>query len=171
MYGNVAGIDNINAAIQNWYNPKNENSNEIRVNHQYFRIGDRVLQLKNQPEDDIYNGDIGIIRDIDLDNEEIVVEFDVGEVIYQKAMFSNLTLAYAISIHKSQGSEFDIVLMCVFKDYGFMLNKQLIYTAITRAKKSLMILGDYFTFLAKSHVENINIRKTTLVDMIYKVIE
>ena len=171
MYGNVAGIDNINAAIQNWYNPKTPDSQEIRVNHQVFRIGDRVLQLKNQPEDDIFNGDIGVIIDIDLENEEIIVKFDIGEVIYQKAMFSNLTLAYAISIHKSQGSEFDFVLMCVFNDYGFMLNKQLIYTAITRAKKSLMILGDYFTFLSKSRVENINIRKTTLYEMINKNFE
>ena len=65
MYGNVAGIDNINAAIQEWYNPKVENEPEIRVNHQVFRIGDRVLQLKNQPEDDIYNGDIGVIIDIE----------------------------------------------------------------------------------------------------------
>ena len=171
MYGNVAGIDNINAAIQNWYNPKTNDSVEIRVNHQVFRIGDRVLQLKNQPEDDIFNGDIGVIIDIDLENEEIVVEFDIGEVIYQKAMFANLTLAYAISIHKSQGSEFDFVLMCVFNDYGFMLNKQLIYTAITRAKKSLMILGDYKTFISKSRVENINVRKTTLYEMIHKNFE
>lgn len=171
MYGNVAGIDNINAAIQNWYNPKTNDSVEIRVNHQVFRIGDRVLQLKNQPEDDIFNGDIGVIIDIDLENEEIVVEFDIGEVIYQKAMFANLTLAYAISIHKSQGSEFDFVLMCVFNDYGFMLNKQLIYTAITRAKKSLMILGDYKTFISKSRIENINVRKTTLYEMIHKNFE
>ena len=171
MYGNVAGIDNINAAIQNWYNPKTNDTIEIRVNHQVFRVGDRVLQLKNQPEDDIFNGDIGVIIDIDLENEEIVVEFDIGEVIYQKAMFANLTLAYAISIHKSQGSEFDFVLMCVFNDYGFMLNKQLIYTAITRAKKSLMILGDYKTFIFKSRIENINVRKTTLYEMIHKYFE
>lgn len=166
MYGNVAGIDNINSAIQQWYNPKSVYSSEIRVNHQVFRIGDRVLQLKNQPEDDIFNGDIGIITDIDLDNEEIVVEFDVGEVIYPKNMHSNLTLAYAISIHKSQGSEFDYVIMCVFNDYGFMLNKQLIYTGITRAKKTLLLLGDYKTFIQKSARENINLRKTSLIERI-----
>jgi len=170
MYGNVAGIDNINAAIQQWYNPKSDDL-EIRVNHQVFRIGDRVLQLKNQPEDDIYNGDIGVITDIDLIEEEITVEFDVGEVIYTKPYFSNLTLAYAISIHKSQGSEFDFVIMCVFNDYGFMLNKQLLYTGITRAKKKLLILGDYFTFIKKSMMENTNIRNTGLVEMINKVIE
>lgn len=171
MYANVAGIDNINAAIQQWYNPKNELTNEVKVNHQVFREGDRVLQLKNQPEDDIYNGDIGVVIDIDLENEELTVLFDVGEVVYPKSMFSNLTLAYAISIHKSQGSEFDIVIMCVFSDYGFMLNKQLIYTGITRAKKSLMIMGDFFTFMKKSLTENINVRKTSLNDRLNEVFE
>ena len=169
MYGNVAGIDNINAAIQEWYNPKDEYSNEVRVNHQVFRVGDRVLQLKNQPEDDIYNGDIGVIVDIDENGEELVVEFDIGEVIYPKAMFSNLTLAYAISIHKSQGSEFNFVIMCVFNDYGFMLNKQLIYTGITRAKKSLILLGDYYTFIKKSQLENQNKRNTDLVNRINEI--
>lgn len=171
MYANVAGIDNINAAIQAWYNPKKIDEYEVRVNHQVFRIGDRVLQLKNQPEDDIYNGDIGIIVDIDIENEELTVEFDVGEVVYQKNTFSNLTLAYAISIHKSQGSEFDIVIMCVFKDYGIMLNKQLIYTGITRAKKSLLLIGDYYTFIHKSLHENINIRKTSLIDRVLENFE
>lgn len=170
MYGNVAGIDNINAAIQQWYNPKDEYSKEVRVNHQVFREGDRVLQLKNQPEDDIYNGDIGVIIDIDYENEELTVEFDVGEVVYPKAMFSNLTLAYAISIHKSQGSEFDIVIMCIFSDYGFMLNKQLIYTGITRAKKSLMIMGDFYTFMKRSLTENVNLRRTSLIERINELL-
>ena len=169
MYGNVAGIDNINSTIQQWYNPKNEFSKEVRVNHQVFREGDRVLQLKNQPEDGIFNGDIGVIIDIDYEAEELTVLFDDVQVTYQKAMLNNLTLAYAISIHKSQGSEFDFVIMCVFNDYGFMLNKQLIYTAITRAKKSLLILGDYQTFIKKSSVNNQNLRKTSLIKRINEI--
>lgn len=171
MYGNVAGIDNINSAIQEWYNPRNDNNVEIIVNHQIFRVGDRVLQLKNQPEDDIFNGDIGVILDIDLQEEEITVLFDNNEIVYNKTMFSNLTLAYAISIHKSQGSEFDIVLMCIFNDYSFMLNKQLIYTGITRAKKSLLLLGDYITFLKKVYIENKDSRKTTLINRINEALE
>lgn len=171
MYGNVAGIDNINAAIQDWYNPYNGQNEEVRVNHQVFRVGDRVLQLKNQPDDDIFNGDIGVITSIDLKEEEMIVEFDVGEVTYTKNNFSNLTLAYAISIHKSQGSEFNFVIMCIFNDYGFMLNKQLLYTGITRAKKSLIILGDYYTFIKKSSQENLNIRKTALIPRIKELLE
>lgn len=166
MYGNVAGIDNINAAIQEWYNPHREDSLEIRVNHQIFREGDRVLQLKNQPEDDIFNGDIGVIKEINPEDGEIVVEFDSGLVEYTKNTISNLTLAYAISIHKSQGSEFEFVIMCVFRDYGIMLNKQLIYTGITRAKKSLLLLGDYYTFIKSSRLENLNVRRTDLLEKI-----
>lgn len=171
MYGNVAGIDNINATIQAWYNPKSIDKDEVRVNHQVFRIGDRVLQLKNQPEDDIFNGDIGVITNIDIEEEELTVKFDVGEVVYTKNTFSNLTLAYAISIHKSQGSEFDHVIMCVFNDYGFMLNKQLIYTGVTRAKKTLVLIGDFNTFVHKSLTENKNIRNTSLKERILEYFE
>ena len=100
----------------------------------------------------------------------MVVLFDVGEVIYTKNTFSNLTLAYAISIHKSQGSEFDFVIMTVFDDYNFMLNKQLIYTGITRAKKFLTIIGNYQTFLKKSRIENKEKRKTSLAERIDKLL-
>ena len=164
MYSGIAGIDNINYAIQKWYNPPSEHKNEIRVGHQIIREGDRVLQLKNQVEDDVYNGDIGIVQEIDLEEEEIYVEFDSGIVIYPKQLHSNLTLAYAISIHKAQGSEFNYVIMCIFNEFYPLLNKQLIYTAISRAKTKLFILGDYRTFLYKSRLENKDLRKTTLIE-------
>jgi ATP-dependent exoDNAse (exonuclease V), alpha subunit - helicase superfamily I member len=166
MYANVAGIDNINATIQDAFNPYDGKSPQVHINHQVFRVHDRVLQLKNQPEDDIYNGDIGEIIYISSDLEEMIVRFDVGEIEYSKVYFQNLTLAYAISIHKSQGSEFNHVIMGIFKEYGNMLNKQLLYTGITRAKQTLTILGDYKTFLMKSMEENKKIRKTTLVKRI-----
>ncbi len=170
MYAGVCGIDSINATIQDFYNPKTKNSKEIKINHQVIRENDRVLQLKNQPEDDIYNGDIGVVKEIDLENEELTVEFDVGEVIYSKAMFINLTLAYAISVHKSQGSEFQYVIMCILNDFSYMLNKQLIYTGITRAKKSLIILGNCQTFINKSKIENLKVRKTNLITQINKTL-
>lgn len=170
MYAGVAGIDNINAAIQDYINPKTKDSKEIRINHQVIRENDRVLQLKNQPEDDIYNGDIGVVSSIDLENEEITVTFDIGEVIYPKTLFSNLTLAYAISIHKAQGSEFNLVIMCIFNEFSYMLNKPLIYTGVTRAKKNLVIFGDFLTFLNKCLLENSKIRKTNLYNQIMAII-
>ena len=162
MYANVAGIDNVNRHIQDFLNPAENGKPEIISGHQVFRLHDRVLQLKNQPDDDIFNGDIGFIIDIDNEKEIIVVDFDGNIVEYTRPFFVNLTLAYAISVHKAQGSEFKIVIMCVFSEYGMMLNKKLIYTAVSRAKKNLIILGNYQTFLYKSLIEEKRQRQTTL---------
>ncbi len=170
MYANVAGIDNINRTIQDFVNPKSEDKPEMGCGHQILRLYDRVLQLKNQPEDDIFNGDIGYIIDVDEEKEILVVDFDGNIVEYNKTTLPNLTLAYAISVHKSQGSEFKIVIMCVFKDYGMMLNKKLIYTAVSRAKKNLIILGNYQTFLYKSTIEERRVRNTTLKQKLEKIL-
>ena len=96
------------------------------------------------------------IVEIDEENDSLVVDFDGHYVEYTRPFFSNLTLAYAMSVHKAQGSEFNIVFMCVFKEYGWMLNKKLIYTAVSRAKKSLIILGDEDAFMIKSNEKRMN---------------
>lgn len=170
IYAAVAGIDNINQTIQDFVNPKSDDKPEIRVGHQIFRLNDRVLQLKNQPEDDIFNGDIGYIVDLDLENETMVVNFDGNEVEYSKNLFVNLTLAYAMSVHKAQGSEFKIVIMGAFREYGQMFNKKLIYTAVSRAKQALIILGNFETFLQQSKTEDKTVRKTTLQLRLKKVL-
>ena len=115
MYANVAGIDNINRHIQDFINPHDKDKPECISGHQVFRLNDKVLQLKNQPEEDIFNGDVGYIVEIDEENDSLVVDFDGHYVEYTRPFFSNLTLAYAMSVHKAQGSEFNIVFMCVFK--------------------------------------------------------
>lgn len=171
MYAGVSGIDNINKMIQDTFNPSAQDKPELRITHQIIRLGDRVLQLKNQPDDDIFNGDIGVVIDIDLDNEELVVDFDGKEVIYTRQTLNHLTLAYAISVHKAQGSEFPWVIFCVFSSFDKMLNKPLLYTGISRAKKSLLIFGDYQTFVTKSNQEEKNIRKTTLTKRIIQIME
>lgn len=145
--GNV-GIDALNRELQKLCNPPEEWKVELTVGYRTFREGDKILQLKNQPEDDVYNGDIGILEEIILaeDSEDkrntIVVNFDGNLVIYSSENFNNITHAYCVSIHKSQGSEYPIVIMPLVREYYYMLSKKLLYTGITRARKSLILLGD-----------------------------
>ncbi|MGM9970782.1 MAG: ATP-dependent RecD-like DNA helicase [Anaeroplasmataceae bacterium] len=160
MYSGVCGIDAINTAIQNKFNTSD---NMIVRGNKIFKQNDKVLQLQNDPILGIMNGDIGYIKDIHKDEEAdyLYIDFDGVIVKYPASNFDNLTLAYAISIHKSQGSEYENVIMPVVPSYFVMLKRKLLYTAITRAKKKLIIIGDF-----PSLVNGINkpdeIRQTTL---------
>ena len=142
MYAGVAGIDAVNAAIQKRYN-KEEEKVLIRED-KIFKVNDKVLQLKNDGKLEIMNGDIGTIVDIskNSDNDKMIINFDGRNIDYPLTTLENLTLAYAMSIHKSQGNEFDNVIMPILPSYTTMLRKKLIYTGVTRAKKKLIILGD-----------------------------
>lgn len=147
MYNGVAGIDALNKAMQELCNPPDINKNELQLGYRLFREQDKILQLKNQPDDGVYNGDIGKIVEIisaknDFDHvARVIVEYDGIFVEYTGDLLQNITHAYCISIHKSQGSEYPIVVMPILKDYIYMLQRRLIYTGITRAKKSLVLLG------------------------------
>jgi exodeoxyribonuclease V alpha subunit len=170
MYKGINGIDNLNKKLQDIFNPKSDSKNEIEYFGTRYREGDKVLQIKNVSDYDVSNGDIGIIDYIgnEKDNYRIVIDFD-GELIdYTKADFEFVRLGYAISIHKAQGSEFDIVVIPMDLAFSRMLYRKLIYTAVTRAKKSLTLIGEKEA-LSRS-VENIKeeSRKTTLKDMIIK---
>lgn len=170
MYHGNIGINALNAYLQNVCNPKTEFKKEIPYGKRCFRISDKVLQLKNQVEDGIYNGDIGIIIDIIIATEDvrrknkIIVDFDGIEVEYQGEQFKNITHAYCISIHKSQGSEYPIVIMPIFKEYSYMLEKRLLYTGITRAKKKLFLVGDEDLFFESVRIKNKHVRLTTLCE-------
>jgi len=117
------------------------------------------------PDDNVYNGDIGIIDRIDNGNKkEIHIDFDHNIVKYTPANYINFRLAYAISIHKAQGSEFDIVVLPIVKGYRKMLYQKLIYTAVTRAKKKLYIIGDIEALRYASKNTESDIRRTTIKD-------
>ena len=137
----VAGIDFVNAYIQGKYNPENEKV--ILRDYKKFKKGDKVLQTKNDAILDVMNGDIGTIVDIvkGEEKDDIIIDFDGKIVNYPVKNLDDLSLAYAISIHKSQGSEFKNVIMPVLPAYNIMLRKKIIYTGITRAKEKLIILG------------------------------
>ncbi len=147
MYKGAVGIDRINECLQDCINPKKNNTKEIKHYHRRFRLGDKVIQLVNRPEHHIMNGDIGYIKHVFLDDDseddtKLVIDYDGNEVHYKSSDLNDITLAYCISIHKAQGSEFDIVILILSKSYYIMLRKRLLYTAVTRAKKYLIMIGD-----------------------------
>ena len=171
MYRGKLGIDNINNVLQEEFNP-NQNNEEIIHNKQKFRVNDKVIQLVNRSEDNIMNGDIGRVESFRYENDKIVgmiVVFDTAIIEYNKDTYEQLKLAYAISIHKSQGSEFYNTIIPFTKKYYMMLKRRLYYTAITRAKKYLIMLGDFEAF--RMAVNNTDYsRNTKLIDKINECI-
>lgn len=168
MYKTINGIDNINKLLQDIYNPKSKDKKEIEIGNVIFRENDKVLQLVNMPDEKIFNGDIGIIERID--KKEIEIDFDGNLVKFTPSNYHNFKHGYAISIHKSQGSEFNTVILPVVKGYSKMLYKKLYYTAVTRAKKKLIIVGDMDALKYASQNNNSDIRKTTIKEKLYKKI-
>lgn len=152
IYKGTAGIRNLNKILQNILNPKDEKQDDLVFGDVLYRKGDKVLQLVNRPEDGVFNGDIGEITDIlkaheaVSGKETVVVDYDDTIVNYTKQDLMELTHAYCCSIHKSQGSEFPIVIMPIVNQYYRMLQKNILYTGLTRASQSLMFIGDVNAF-------------------------
>ena len=171
IYQGVAGINALNLALQEIFNPKNHQE-EYRIGQKVYREGDKILQLKNRPDDDIYNGDIGVLVEINRKDgfeyleDTLIVDYDGNLVEYTSKDFMTFTLAYCMSIHKAQGNEFKIVIMPVLNDYYIMLKRNLIYTGLTRAKQALFILGNPQAFLYGIKNISDSKRKTTLVNKI-----
>lgn len=149
MYKGPAGIDRLNKDIQELVNPNVDGTRkELVFGDTIFRIGDKVLQLVNQPESNVFNGDIGEVVAILKAKETVekqdmlVVSYDGNEVTYERSDLNQITLAYCCSIHKSQGSEFQTVIMPIVRSYSKMLRRNLLYTGITRAKNFLILCGE-----------------------------
>ena len=165
MYKTIVGIDEINRHLQEIFNPKDKVKKEIRIGEVIFREGDKVIQLTNMPDDNVYNGDIGIISKITTNpKKEVEIDFDNNTVRYTPSNFSNFRLAYAISIHKAQGSEFKVVIMPIVKNYNKMLYQKLVYTGVTRSKKNLFIVGDLDALKIAANNKEVDIRRTTIKD-------
>ncbi|NMV55001.1 ATP-dependent RecD-like DNA helicase [Lactobacillus reuteri] len=174
MYRGQAGIDRLNELAQQAYNPPANGKQEVDFRGLTFRVGDKVLQLVNVPEKNIFNGDIGQITAIESDktvgkkNESITVDFDGNEVSYSRMEWNQLRLAYCISIHKAQGSQFKMVLLPIVQQFSRMLQRNLLYTAITRAAEKLVLIGEPYAVVTSVKNEAVN-RKTSLVDRLGKV--
>ena len=174
MYKGLTGIDELNKTLQEVFNPYDDCKRQIEYGEVIFRENDKILQLVNMPEENVFNGDIGVIQEIipanlsESKKNEIYVDYDGNLVKYLQKDFNKIKHGFIISIHKSQGSEFDIVILPVSKTYKRMLYKKLIYTAITRAKRKLIILGEKEAFIYSINNTNEYIRKTSLEENLKK---
>ena len=167
MYKGENGIDHLNEILRDLFNPPDTKKKEIKVGEVTYRVGDKVLQLTNDPNNGVFNGDIGYIKDIvtitvPKKQEAIVIDFDGNKIDYKKEDMNMVKHAYAISIHKSQGSEFPHVIMPITKSYYKMLYNKLIYTGVSRAKKSLVLIGEPYALVMAVNNDYSNQRKTTL---------
>ena len=161
MYKGINGIDNLNSLMAEIFNGEEE---KYKIGDTYYRVGDKVIQLINDVENNVFNGDIGYIKRIDSIDRSLVVTIDfMGNlVVYKSGEFDRFTLAYAISIHKSQGSEYDNVVIILAKSFRRMFYNKLIYTAVTRAKSSLIIIGSIDSFNTSVSTLYANKRNTIL---------
>lgn len=168
MYRGMNGIDNLNKELQEVFNPPHKDKREMTYGDVIFREKDKVLQLVNMPDENVFNGDIGTIERILYENEtpskkkEIYVDYDGYLVKYLPKDFNSFKHGFVITIHKSQGSEFPVVIMPISMSYHRMLYRKLVYTGITRAKKKLILLGEPEAFLKSIENNQEQIRKTTL---------
>jgi exodeoxyribonuclease V alpha subunit len=166
MNKGAVGTIEINKRIQESINPSSSKKNEIKIGDRIFREGDRVIQTSNNYDLNVFNGDIGYINNISTSENTMIVNFgdkDFSRLVkYEKQNIIELQLAYSITIHKSQGSEFPVVIMPILNQHYIMLYRNLIYTGLTRAKKMAIIIGQTDAFGASIKNINPNVRQTTL---------
>ncbi|MFW6160201.1 MAG: ATP-dependent DNA helicase, partial [Acidobacteriota bacterium] len=140
MYRGLVGVDHLNNELQRRLNPRQEG---IKLGQKELRLHDKVMQLRNNYEKDIYNGDVGTIVHIDKSYYRIFVDFEGRTVAYDKEELNETTLAYAVSVHKSQGSEYLAVVLPLMTQHFILLQRNLFYTALTRARRLCVIVGAY----------------------------
>ena len=176
MYRGAAGIDAINQLMQELLNPLQKGQISFEASQFHYRTGDKIIHLVNDAEVNVFNGDLGYITDLipgkytESKQDEIIIDFDGNEVSYPRNEWYKIRLAYAMSIHKSQGSEFPVVILPITSASKRMLERNLIYTAITRAKSKLILLGELQAFdYAVKHIGTA--RKTYLIERFSDLIE
>ena len=176
MYRGAAGIDAINQLMQELLNPLQKGQISFEASQFQYRSGDKVIHLVNDAEVNVFNGDLGYITDLipgkytESKQDEMVIDFDGNEVVYPRNEWYKIRLAYAMSIHKSQGSEFPVVFLPITSASKRMLERNLIYTAITRAKSKLILLGELQAFdYATKHIGTS--RKTYLIERFIELTE
>jgi exodeoxyribonuclease V alpha subunit len=138
MHRGPAGVSNLNRVLQEALNP---GAPELVVGERRFRPGDKVMQVRNNYDKDVFNGDIGQVEAIDAEARTVSVRYEERQVLYEATALDEITLAYAVSVHKSQGSEFPAVIVPVLTQHYLLLQRNLLYTAVTRGKRLVVLIG------------------------------
>jgi exodeoxyribonuclease V alpha subunit len=138
MHRGVVGASNLNTELQKHLNPSGD---ELVRGGMVLKVGDKVMQIRNNYDKEVFNGDIGRITRIDREEQEIVVQYDGRTVPYEYTELDEIVLAYAVSVHKSQGSEYPVVVMPILTQHYMLLQRNLLYTGITRGKKLVVLVG------------------------------
>ena len=160
LHRGVGGIANLNDQIRDALNP---NGATHVMGNNLFREGDKVIQTRNNYDKDVFNGDMGIIDSVDTLNGKVEILFDDRRVIYERMEVTDLQPAYAISVHKSQGSEYPAVIFPILKQHFMMLQRNLVYTGLTRAKKKVIFVGDPAAYAMAVKNDKTLVRQTDLV--------
>jgi exodeoxyribonuclease V alpha subunit len=163
----IVGVNNLNLRIQEKIN---KNKTGLIRNNIAYKINDKIIQLKNNYDKDIYNGDIGFIKRIDLEMKELTANFDGRNVVYDFYELDEIGLSYAISIHKSQGSEFKCVIIPILTSHYMLLQRNLIYTAITRAKEVAILIGSKKAIGIAVNKNTVEKRYTALKDLLKEAV-
>ena len=161
MRKNVLGTDNLNVELQKALNPRGD---AIIRGGTMFRVGDRVMQLRNNYDKDVYNGDVGFVKAVNSDDRSMIVNFDGRPVKYDGGDLDELVLAYAMTIHKSQGSEYPAVIVIIHTQHYVMLQRNLLYTAITRGKRLVLLMGVPYAIDQAIKTNTVRERRTSLSD-------
>ena len=160
------GAINLNKVLQEALNPPSPSKIEFQHMHRIFREGDKVIQNKNNYDLEVFNGDIGIIRKIEREDQELIIEFSQGERVFQPADLLDLSHAFATTVHKSQGSEYQAVVLLLATQHYMMLQRNLIYTGITRAKKTMVLLGSKRAIWLGTKNDKIQTRNSIFKDLL-----
>ncbi len=161
MRRGILGVHNLNAELQNLLNPRGE---APKWSGRRLRRGDRVMQTSNNYDLEVFNGEIGSVSGFDSENRKVLVGFDGRVVAYPIASLDELELAYAVTIHKSQGSEFPCVVIALHTQHFVMLQRNLLYTAITRGKRLVIVVGAPRALATATRTETTQRRETLLVE-------
>ena len=164
------GANNLNMALQSAINPPTEGDAALHRGGYTYRVHDKIMQIRNNYDKEVFNGDVGKVVQINLEEREMTAEFDGRAVVYDVSELDELVLAYATTIHKSQGSEYPIVVMPVLMSHYVMLQRNLIYTGITRAKKVLVLVGTKKAVAYAVNNVTVTKRNTMLAERLRNVI-